>query len=220
MHAASTQPKRGERLIQLTLMLGATLCATSLGSCVMDPVHDSLVKSLGPDTDLPESEYHRSGQPCVECHSYKGPAKNKFVVGGTLYYLPDDGKTAPVPVDGAEITILDARGSLIRVRSNCRGNFFVRACSGTCPFYGPQEYAQYADVYFPFFVSVSKQTEGGYKAMNGHVGRDGSCAGCHKDPPFYDSPGHVFLFSNPGDIAGGKVPAPPICPPPPGPATP
>lgn len=199
--------------IQLGLMAGAAATALTLGSCVVDPVHDSLVKSLGPDTDLPESEFHRPGQPCVECHSKKGPAKSQFVVGGTLYYLPFDEKFAPAPVDGADVYILDARGSQVHTRTNCRGNFFVRACNGTCPAYGPEEPNEFADVYYPFFVSVSKTGIKGYKAMQGHVGRDGSCAGCHKDPPFYDSPGHVFLFSNAGDIPGGRVPDPGPCPP-------
>src|SRR5262249_28092072 len=120
--------------IELVLS-GAAASAITLGSCVVDPVHDSFVKSLGPDTDLPESEFHRPGQPCVECHSNKGPAKSKFVLGGTLYYLPHDDKVAPVPVDGADVYILDARGSQIHARTNCRGNFFVRGCVGTCPAY-------------------------------------------------------------------------------------
>jgi hypothetical protein len=181
----------------------------------VDPVHDSIVKSLGPDTDLPESQYHRAGQPCVECHSSKGPADDHpFVVGGTIYYLPPDA-FAPVPVDGADVAIEDARGSKIHVRTNCRGNFFVRACSGPCPPHGPDDQIEFADVYFPFQVSVSKASESGYKRMTYHVGRDGSCASCHRDPPFYDSPGHIYLFSQAGDIAGGKIPPPGPCPPPP-----
>jgi hypothetical protein len=194
------------------LMCGAVASSTSLGSCVLDPVHDGNIKSLGPDTELPETEYHRPGQPCLVCHGAKGPAKSRFSIGGTVYYLPDDPKREPVPVDGADVLIRDAFGADLRVRTNCKGNFFIRYCTkATCPGYAPGEYTLSAEVTYPFFVTVAK--DGNYKQMQGHVGRDGSCAGCHRDPPFYDSPGHVFLYSSPGDIPGGKVPPPGPCPP-------
>jgi hypothetical protein len=207
--------------LKIVLAAGAVATSTSLGSCVIDPVQDGSIKSLGPDTDLPASEYHRPGQPCLVCHGANGPAKGRFSIGGTLYYLPDDAKRQPVPVEGADVLIKDANGADLRVRTNCKGNFFIRYCSkATCPGYAAGEYTLVAEVTYPFFTSVFNPKDGRGKPMNGHVGRDGSCAGCHRDPPFYDSPGHVYLYSSPGDIPGGKVPDPGPCPapaePPPG----
>jgi hypothetical protein len=203
---------RREATLQLLLGVGAAVTSTSLGSCVVDPVHDNAVKVLGPETELAETEYHRPGQPCLTCHGARGPAKSRFSMGGTVFYLPDDEKVAPTPVEGADILIRDANGADLRVRSNCKGNFFIRYCSrATCPPYNPGELTLSAEITYPFFVTVAKG--GTYKQMQGHIGRDGSCAGCHRDPPFYDSPGHVFLYSSPGDIPGGKVPEPGPCPP-------
>jgi hypothetical protein len=34
--------------------------------------------------------------------------------------------------------------------------------------------------------------------MQSHIGSNGSCAGCHADPPGPDSPGHVY-FNQPDD---------------------
>jgi hypothetical protein len=206
------QQHTGGTFVRFLLSIGAVVTSTALGSCVIDPVQDGAVKALGPETELAETEYHRPGQPCLTCHGVKGPAKSRFSMGGTVYYLPDDEKRDPVPVEGAEVLIRDANGADLRVRSNCKGNFFIRYCQrASCPPYNPGEYTLSAEITFPFFVTVAQG--GTYKQMQGHVGRDGSCAGCHRDPPFYDSPGHVFLYSGPGDIPGGQVPQPQSCPP-------
>lgn len=203
--------RRNTSLLWTTM---AVTLALSLGSCTMDPVHDSAVKALGGDTDLPASEFHRPGQPCVLCHSDKGPAESKFALGGTLYYLPP-GKDEPVPVDGAEVIIVDAYKRETRLITNCRGNFFLRDCGETCPPPRINEPAEFGSIVYPFTVGVQKKLGDRviYKPMQGHVGREPSCAACHKDPPFFDSPGHVYLVNQVNDLPDRKVPNPPACPP-------
>src|SRR5512138_740440 len=91
-------------------VLAAAACAAlaSVGSsCNLDPVHRAGVNGLGPENaDLypPESEYHRPGEPCALCHSEKGPASSTFVLGGTIFWGPDNYNAR---VDNAYVRVLD-----------------------------------------------------------------------------------------------------------------
>src|SRR6185312_10086509 len=61
------------------------------------------------------------GENCISCHSANGQAFNKvWSVGGTIY-----GPNADGGVEGAQILIVDARGSAITLTSNGVGNFYT-----------------------------------------------------------------------------------------------
>jgi hypothetical protein len=197
-----------ERLVQgagslrSLIALGALCVVASAGtSCSLDPVHDGQVKALGAeDANIPTGAYHRSGQPCTVCHGGEGPAKNVFSLAGTVFYQAFDPANphVPVPVDGAYVRIIDADKANHCFVTNCKGNFFAR----------PEVFGA-KGLKFPFLVSVQKVNGSGGQpvAMVGHIARESSCAACHKDPPFFDSPGHIYVAQQP--------PSPlPVCPPP------
>jgi hypothetical protein len=190
------------RLIQGGLSLGSLMLVASFGvvSCSLDPVHDGQVKALGgEDPNIPAGQYHRAGQPCTVCHGGEGPAKNVFSLAGTVFYQQYDPTkpTVPVPVDQAYVRIIDADKANHCFVTNCMGNFVAEP-----GVFGAK------GLRFPFLVSVQKVNgKGGQPvAMVGHIGRESSCANCHKDPSFFDSPGHIFVGQTP--------PTPPVqCPP-------
>jgi hypothetical protein len=178
-------PPNKERSVQFALGICALATSLSVGSsCSLDPVHDGEVKALGgEDPNVPVGQYHRAGQPCTVCHGGEGPAKNSFSLAGTIYYQAFDGKQ-PLPVDQAYVRIIDDTKAEHCFVTNCMGNFFAR----------PDVFGQKGLV-FPILVSVQK--DNGKNAspigMVGHIGRESSCANCHKDPPFFDSPGHIAV---------------------------
>jgi hypothetical protein len=141
-----------------------------------DPVHQAQVDALGGETSgVPRGPYHRAGQPCTVCHGSEGPASTQFTVAGTIFAGPD----ARVGVDGAEVLFVDSLGSSPppgAAVTNCVGNFFL-----TTDTWNPA---------FPIRVAVASGQS--VQQMVGHIGRQGSCAFCHKDPRGLDSPGHVF----------------------------
>ncbi len=146
----------------------------STAACV-DEVHDEQVQALGVEApDVPPGPLHRPGQPCVVCHGGAGPAKSQFSVAGTVYEV--QGQQAPAV--GAQVAMEDVNGSLFTADTNAAGNFFVTPSqwSPTAPIKGPT-------------VSQGKSLE----LMISNIGRYGSCAGCHTDPPGPTSPGSVFL---------------------------
>ena len=201
-------------------MLAAVVLAATLGSCSIfpqDPVHEAAVKAMGDETPgtVPESQYHRPGQPCLVCHSNQGPADLQLRLGGTIFWGRCDckpgapanqggcdaakGKTwDQTPVEGAEVRILDSKHRNRCFRTNCAGNFMV-------PVSDPVE--------FPFLVSVFKVSNGNpiLRSMGGHVGREGSCSGCHKNPSYQDSPGQIRLVDDNKNIPLGARPQ--VCPP-------
>ena len=207
------------------LMVATVTLAASLGSCSLfpqDPVHEAAVAAMGDELPgtIPESQYHRPGQPCVVCHSNQGPADLRFVVAGTIFWGRCDckpgapanaggcdqakGKTCDqTPVEGAEVRILDSNHRGRCFRTNWAGNFMV-------PVGDP--------LAFPFLVSVYKSFNGNpiLRSMGGHVGREGSCAGCHKNPSYQDSPGQIRLVDDNKQIPLGARGAqrPPVTAPP------
>lgn len=172
-------------------MLASALAAAAL-SC-SDPVYDSEITALGPESDgIPVGEYHRAGQPCELCHSSGGPASSStFSVAGTVFAQQSD----VVGVDSATVAMTDTTGSSYTVQTNCVGNFYVT----------PSQWN-------PAFPILTRVYKGGVaRTMQGQIGRERSCANCHKDPfTSYEklsSVGHVYLYS-PDD----QVPSPPMCP--------
>lgn len=162
--------------------------ATSVAAC-SDPVFDGQVNALGEeDPNVPQGPYHRAGQPCEVCHSASGPASSApFSVAGTIFAKQTD----PTGVDGVTIAMTDTTGSSYSVTTNCVGNFFVRRTEW--------------DPAFPILVRVWKGDKS--RTMQGQVGRERSCANCHKDPftnyEKLSSVGHVYLYS-----ASDSAPAP------------
>lgn len=173
---------------RITLFAAVLAAAAAAGSCSSNPVHDTLVNQLGAEAPgVPQGEYHRAGQPCAVCHGPDGPAKTEFTVAGTIFFGP----LKNVGVDSTDVIMVDSVGTSFVAHTNCVGNFYVTKDQW--------------DPAFPVRVEVSKQGFG-TRAMVSHIGREASCSNCHKDPPYFDSPGHVHL-TNSDD---GYVPPP--CP--------
>lgn len=82
------------------------------------------------------------------------------------------------PQVGATVTLQSADGSVVTATTNAAGNFYLR----------PEDYAPQYPVHV---VSISQGSAS--VTMHSHIGGNGSCAGCHADPPGPDSPGHVYF---------------------------
>lgn len=181
----------------LTLPALAALAAfTMLGTACGDPVHDDLVSALGPeDSKVPIGPLHRSGQPCMACHGGRGPAKSSFSMAGTVYNIPDPATKAPlagVIVNLKDsVAFLDANSKGFNATTNTAGNFFLHS----------DEYVPAYPVHVVLTHPSAPPNSG--KTMYSHVGRDGSCAGCHHDPVGTESPGHIYF----ADDATGLPPS-------------
>ncbi len=184
--------------------------AVAGSSCNLDPVHRAGVNDLGPElADLypPESEYHRPGEPCALCHSDKGPAESEFVLGGTIFWGPDNYDSR---VDNAYVRVLDAEKKKKCFVTNCNGNFYVRR-------------SDFANITFPLLVSVERTVEPGknestlvIRRMSSHIGREASCAVCHiQGLRDFASPGQIRLFNSEQEFADKNIPLI-DCPPPEG----
>jgi len=79
------------------------------GAACSDPVTDGNINALGGELpNVPVGEYHRAGQPCVDCHSPSGPASGSpFSVAGTVFAQPSN----PTGVDQATIAELVDKAS-------------------------------------------------------------------------------------------------------------
>jgi hypothetical protein len=184
-----------------TLVLAlAALLSPALLSCRYDPVPQEIIDDLGPETGTPGAT-HRPGQPCLACHSSYAGTAPQMVFGGTIYVLDD--KDAIVPAAGVPVSVFDSAGTSKKACTNPAGNFFL-------------EKEAWKDVAFPLTVQVGTP---GSSSMSSLIGRDGSCASCHKapdpeaDPPRnpttgagHDSPGLIILLdiAETGQCGGGS----------------
>lgn len=139
------------------------LLALASGVACYDPVHEDGVANLGGEQPgTAPGPFHRAGQPCLVCHSYDGPSDTKLAIAGTVYAT----RGSSAPLDSATITVTDALGVSRGLLSNGAGNFYVRA-----------------DEWQPTFpVRVKLEAEGVTRTMTTSIGRDGSCATCHRNP--------------------------------------
>lgn len=162
----------------------AIFCA--IAACSLDPVHDDAVRDLGPEAPgVSPGPEHRSGQPCLVCHD-GSTATPAMSVAGTVYGALD----APATLGGVGITLSDATGAIRTASTNAAGNFYIQSSE-----WQPT---------FPLRVVVDY---GGITApMSTIVGRDGSCAGCHADPPSRVSPGRVYLVPSATLLPEGGAP--------------
>lgn len=187
-------------------VLFALVVATGITafSCTTDPQQEGYINALGPEQPgVDPGEYHRAGQPCVVCHQSGGPGKGEFAFAGTIFY----GQKKPIGVDGAEVVLVDSVNRPFRARTNCVGNFFI-----------PMPAEETGRPQFPARVTVffadNETNEKLEVAMSSPIGRDGSCASCHKIPAGLDSPGHVYLASGQKETArkynGAPCRVPPV----------
>ncbi|HEX3772553.1 MAG TPA: hypothetical protein VHV30_16860 [Polyangiaceae bacterium] len=152
--------------VAAALVLGVPAC--------IDESHDLEVDALGGETsNVNPGPTHRPGQPCLVCHGGLGPGSPQFVVAGTVYAV----EGATTPARGARVTIEDTNGSFYNATTNEVGNFYI----------APDQWSPV----FPLQATVSQG--GASQQMLTHIGRDGSCAGCHVNPASATSPGAVYV---------------------------
>jgi len=169
------------------------LLLPALGGCG-NPSLDVEIKALGGEVPgVPETAFHRPGQPCIHCHGpYKG-AKPEMAIAGTIFAIPTGKGGIPVPVNNAKITVTDALGRVNGVESppatpptkvtNCAGNFFF-----TTDEIKPA---------FPYEVKVEcpepndMNTIRSTRTMLTRISREGSCNACHQGAQDQSSPGWV-----------------------------
>ena len=150
-----------------------------------DPVHDNEVSALGPEAaGVSPGATHRPGQPCLTCHGGSGPGSPQFSVAGTIYAA----QSQATPLPQANVQLVDATGSIKTATTNAAGNFYVTV-------------DQWAPVN-PFHVSLTYKTV--TTQMTTHIGRTGSCADCHFNPPGPSTTGPVYLVLEPGDLPGAS----------------
>ena len=160
----------------LSMLVGLT-AASAVGSC--DPVRDDAVSALGGEAPgVKPGPLHRPGQPCLLCHDGATGDPAALSIAGTVYA----GGNTLAPAVGATVTLQSADGTRTTATTNAAGNFYLTP-----------------DTYAPKYpVHVISIVQGGASVtMHSHIGGNGSCAGCHTDPPGPASPGHVY-FSNSG----------------------
>jgi hypothetical protein len=163
------------------------IAAASAAACFVDPVHDDEVSALGPETPgVPRGPLHRPGQPCLVCHGGSGPASHQFSVAGTAFALKDQNQPLPTAI----VSLADENDASVDLEANAAGNFFVT----------PGEYEPYWPVHVQLALGNISAT------MNSHIGRDGSCADCHYEPPGPQTPGYVYLFVSQSDFPDGGIP--------------
>jgi hypothetical protein len=177
----------------------AALVAIGVGACRYDPVPQEIIDSLGEETGTP-GPTHRPGQPCLVCHSTYEGAAPAMAVGGTVYKQVSDmdaGTDAGtdmdagtpmvrlVPAPRVPVVITDSSGDSRKTCTNSAGNFYI-------------EKSKWDDIAFPLAVTA------GDREMRSLIGRDGSCASCHKNPApgvagvgaTFDSPGVVIVSAD------------------------
>ena len=165
------------RRIFLPLVL-LPVMALAAAAVACDPVHSNEVSALGGESPgVRTGPLHRPGQPCLLCHDGKIGDPGQFSVAGTVFSKSND-ITPSNGVSGALVHMTDARLVEYTATTNQVGNFYVT----------PNQYTPS----YPMHVEV---ISGGVSTpMTTHIGRDGSCAGCHSYPISWNSPGPVALI--------------------------
>lgn len=162
----------------MRIALVATLAAAA---CGIDWPDASRGDDL-PDDHRENGPLHRAGQPCLYCHGGPFPSAPEFVLAGTVYLK----ESSDEGLAGATITIVDAAGAMVSGTSNEAGNFFAGGGRGK---EGWIELPR--SLVFP--ISVKVALGGQEKAMRSYIGREGSCAECHGEPPGAALVGKVYV---------------------------
>jgi hypothetical protein len=166
----------------LATTVTALLCLT-LAGCP-SPANDDAKEKLGGEcSDVPESDFHRPGQPCLVCHGEYDGAGPVMAMAGTVFATLGQA----TPVEGAEIILTDSNGTSPPnpVVSNCIGNFFIDSDDWTPAF------PVHAEIICP---NPDDADDPRRLVMGTRIARDGSCAGCHVGRPGArkDSPGWIY----------------------------
>ena len=143
--------------------LGLLALALPPLSCT-DPVPGAAVARLGGEADgVSPGPLHRRGQPCLVCHSARGPASNKpFAIAGTVFEnAADDAK----PAARVKIVLRDSENAPGGAETNEVGNFYIRE-------------SEWPDPAFPLKVGIER--DGKRAEMSSTINREGSCSFCHK----------------------------------------
>ncbi len=172
----------------LSILVGTTM------SC-SDPIQSGRIDELGNEiTGIARDQFHRAGQPCVVCHSKNGTASNSvFTIAGTVFAGPQ----SRVGVANAEVRMTDSFGTYHSAKTNCVGNFFVKA-----------DGVDGWDPKFPILVAIAKG--GTLRRMNSVIGREPSCGTCHTTKSDRDPNSQliqVYLFGT-EEIGATPVPCP------------
>ena len=171
-------------IMKVTVCLGASVAAFS--GCGTDPVPQAVIDSLPAETGTP-SATHRPGQPCLQCHSTYGEALPELVIGGTVYKLDPMG--ALKGAGGIRVIVYDSTGDSRVACTNAAGNFYI-------------EKDNWEGITFPLKSFVGETSGGGAsRRMQSIIGREGSCANCHKLPAAdrpppgagHDTPGVIIV---------------------------
>ena len=164
----------------------APLAALALLAGCWPSVEEEAARDLGPEVGE-EGPTHRPGQPCLACHGERySPGEAVFVLAGTVYERATD----PRGLYGAEVRMTDAEDRTFTVLTNQAGNFMVAAGDDD-----EGEGEGYLRVPFrpTFPIRVDVRRGATEKVMRNVIGREGSCAACHTDPPGATSAGKVFV---------------------------
>lgn len=162
-----------------------TLAVILLLAACTDQQWQEQIAALGPEQpSIPMGPLHRSGQPCLLCHSVTGDAP-ALLAAGTVYRDP----RATLAAAGVAVILIDARRQTYVTYSNCAGNFFVF----------PSEYQPQ----LPLWVSLRYQLSGQRVQvdMESPMHRDGDCGICHRPTAGPSSAGPVFLSDDPARLS-------------------
>jgi hypothetical protein len=159
------------------LLVSLVLLAAGCGNRAVD----ERIAALGEEkANVPPSEFHRPGQPCVLCHGEYLREPPIMTVAGTIHAFP--ATENPLPVKGVTVRLTDAFGDQFEKGTNCAGNFFIT----------PEEWKPAfplrAEIEYPVPESLDSTKR---VVMSTRISRDGSCAGCHVGAPNQGSPGWV-----------------------------
>ena len=163
--------------MRAALPVTAAVAFFALVAIACDPVHSDAVSALGGEAPgVRSGPTHRAGQPCLLCHDGALGNPPQFTVAGTVYVKPNDA-SASNAANGASVQMTAANGSTYTAETNQVGNFYVTP-------------GQWTPTY-PMKVTVVYQ--GLTVPMQTHIGRDGSCSGCHLNHVAFDSPGPIAV---------------------------
>jgi hypothetical protein len=113
-------------------------------------------------------------------------------VAGTVFAI----QAEPQPMPSATVLLTDSHDAGIAVETNAAGNFYMT----------PTVY----DPYWPLHAQISytppKAATPSLATMISHIGRNGSCAGCHTVPATNNSPGSVYMYFDPSSVPDGGIP--------------
>ncbi len=149
--------------------------------CGVDPVPQAIIDSLGAEDPGGPSSMHRAGQPCLQCHSTYGEALPEFVIGGTVF-REDPMSGALSGAHHVRVEVYDSAGDFRVACTNAAGNFYI-------------EKSDWPDITFPLKSFVGNNHAGkAARRMRSIIGREGSCANCHKlSGQSQNSPGVIIV---------------------------